>query len=162
METPGSAGDPPVSHLDDLPPEWPADANRPGSADGPPADDSPDGPAEAADHPDLVTLGNPFPAVLDHQERHKYLIAYDIRDPRRLHHVHERLKDFGKPVQYSIFEVLLPGRVVETMWEAVRQLIDPRVDWVILYRLMRPYDEAIRHIGCYDPDRIAEDDIIFV
>lgn len=36
-------------------------------------------------------------------ERTRYLLAYDIRDPRRLRRVHEAAKDFGEPLQYSLF-----------------------------------------------------------
>lgn len=36
-------------------------------------------------------------------ERSRYLVAYDIRDPRRLRRVHQVAKDFGYPLQYSVF-----------------------------------------------------------
>lgn len=35
--------------------------------------------------------------------RTRYLLAYDISDPRRLRRVHEVAKTFGYPLQYSIF-----------------------------------------------------------
>ncbi len=36
-------------------------------------------------------------------ERTRYLLAYDIRQPRRLRRVHKVAKDFGDPLQYSVF-----------------------------------------------------------
>jgi CRISPR-associated protein Cas2 len=33
----------------------------------------------------------------------RYLLAYDIREPRRLRHVHSLAMDFGEPLQYSVF-----------------------------------------------------------
>lgn len=36
-------------------------------------------------------------------ERTRYLLAYDIRQPRRLRRVHSVAKDFGDPLQYSLF-----------------------------------------------------------
>lgn len=36
-------------------------------------------------------------------ERLRYLLAYDIRDPRRLRHVHRTAKDYGEPLQFSLF-----------------------------------------------------------
>jgi CRISPR-associated protein Cas2 len=36
-------------------------------------------------------------------ERTRYLLAYDIRQPRRLRRVHQVAKDFGDPLQYSVF-----------------------------------------------------------
>jgi len=99
---------------------------------------------------------------LTHDERHKYLVTYDVRDPRRLAALHKRLKDWGRPVQYSVFEALLTGTEAERMWDMVATTIDIAVDWVALYRLSRPYDEAIRHIGVYDPDLPASDLVIFI
>ncbi|MGH2969604.1 MAG: CRISPR-associated endonuclease Cas2 [Solirubrobacteraceae bacterium] len=36
-------------------------------------------------------------------DRTRYLLAYDIREPRRLRRVHAAAKDFGEPLQYSVF-----------------------------------------------------------
>ena len=36
-------------------------------------------------------------------ERVRYLLAYDIRDKRRLRRVHQVAKDWGYPLQYSVF-----------------------------------------------------------
>ena len=36
-------------------------------------------------------------------ERTRYLLAYDIRDPRRLRGVHQVAKAWGYPLQYSVF-----------------------------------------------------------
>jgi len=124
-----------------------------------PSDSVPDPPP--ADLPDgLATFLVRVP--LNHQDRHKYLVAYDIRDSARLVRLHRRLKDWGRPVQFSVFEALLSGTETEAMWEMVRTTIDESVDWVALYRLSRPFHEAVRHIGAYDPDLPASDLIIFV
>lgn len=36
-------------------------------------------------------------------QRTRFLLAYDIRDPKRLRRVHEIAKSWGDPLQYSIF-----------------------------------------------------------
>jgi CRISPR-associated protein Cas2 len=36
-------------------------------------------------------------------ERTRYLLAYDIREPRRLRRVHQVAKTYGDPLQYSVF-----------------------------------------------------------
>jgi CRISPR-associated protein Cas2 len=36
-------------------------------------------------------------------ERTRYLLAYDIRDARRLRRVHQVAKSYGDPLQYSVF-----------------------------------------------------------
>ena len=35
--------------------------------------------------------------------RTRYLVSYDISDPKRLRQVHKTVKDFGWPMQYSVF-----------------------------------------------------------
>jgi CRISPR-associated protein Cas2 len=36
-------------------------------------------------------------------ERSRYLVTYDIRDARRLRRVHGVARDYGYPLQYSVF-----------------------------------------------------------
>jgi len=36
-------------------------------------------------------------------DRTRHLLAYDIRDPRRLRRVHKVAKEFGYALQYSVF-----------------------------------------------------------
>ncbi|HLI31568.1 MAG TPA: CRISPR-associated endonuclease Cas2 [Solirubrobacteraceae bacterium] len=36
-------------------------------------------------------------------DRRRYLLAYDIRHPRRLRRVHRVASDFGEALQYSVF-----------------------------------------------------------
>jgi CRISPR-associated protein Cas2 len=35
--------------------------------------------------------------------RKRYLVAYDIREDRRLRAVHKTMKAYGDPMQYSVF-----------------------------------------------------------
>lgn len=131
----------------------------------PPSDSVPD-PSPDAEVPgkelptELATF--PVPRRLVHDERHKYLVTYDVREPQRLTRLHKRLKDWGTPVQYSVFEAILTGVEAERMWSMVRATIDEKMDWVALYRLSRPFDEAVRHIGAYDPNLPANDLVIFI
>jgi len=39
--------------------------------------------------------------------RRCYLVCYDIRDPKRLRHVHRAVKGYGEAWQYSIYFCLL-------------------------------------------------------
>ncbi len=36
-------------------------------------------------------------------KRTRYLVAYDIRDDKRLRQVHKTVKSYGWPLQYSVF-----------------------------------------------------------
>jgi len=55
-----------------------------------------------------------YPLLLDHplnplekRMRRCYLVFYDIRNPRRLRHVHQVMKSYGEPWQYSVFFCVL-------------------------------------------------------
>ncbi len=37
------------------------------------------------------------------QDRRRYLVAYDIRDPKRLRKIHKTLVGYGWSMQYSVF-----------------------------------------------------------
>ena len=41
--------------------------------------------------------------------RRRYVVAYDIREPKRLRQVHSAMKAFGYPLQYSVFVCDLDG-----------------------------------------------------
>lgn len=63
------------------------------------------------------------------------LVAYDISDDRRRTRLHQKLKDFGTPVQYSVFECLLDKEGLNRMKKVVRKVIHIRQDHVRIYRL---------------------------
>lgn len=64
-----------------------------------------------------------------------WLVAYDIRDPRRLRRVHRRLREEGCTVQYSAFAVRADDRAMRTLMVDLEALIDPRHDDVRAYHL---------------------------
>ena len=64
-----------------------------------------------------------------------YVIAYDISDDRRRTRLFKTLKQFGTPVQESVFECHLNANQFNQMRLAVEQLIEPREDQV------RPRDQ---------------------
>ncbi len=62
-----------------------------------------------------------------------YLIAYDIRDPRRWRRVYACLKDRGVHLQYSVFLARLNRKGLEAVIERLAQAIDPGCDDVRIY-----------------------------
>ncbi len=56
------------------------------------------------------------------------LVAYDICDPKRLRRVHKIVRDFGSPLQYSVFLCALSAKdavVLETrLTKAINQVGD--------------------------------------
>ena len=64
-----------------------------------------------------------------------WLIAYDIKDPRRLYRVHRLLKARGIPLQYSVFIAWITKRDIQYVVEMLEALINPKQDDVRLYHL---------------------------
>jgi CRISPR-associated protein Cas2 len=63
------------------------------------------------------------------------VVAYDIPDDKRRTRLHNVLKDFGTPVQYSLFECLLTPKQIERLDKRVRRVIHVTQDAVRYYRL---------------------------
>ena len=64
--------------------------------------------------------------------RRRYLLAYDISEPKRLRRTHQTAKRFGYPLQYSLFVCDLdPSELIGLRW-AIGQVIDHAVDRVAI------------------------------
>jgi CRISPR-associated protein Cas2 len=61
-------------------------------------------------------------------KRRRRVVAYDIRDQKRLRRVHRLLKGYGDPLQYSVFVCdVTTSELVEMRWqlgEIIHQLED--------------------------------------
>lgn len=66
-----------------------------------------------------------------------YLIAYDIREPRRLKRLHYRLKKRALPIQYSVFSIRTTERELRAL-EAVIKSICEAEDDVRIYATGSP------------------------
>ena len=64
--------------------------------------------------------------------RHWYIVCYDIRDPTRLRHVHEKMEGFGAALQYSVFACDLTLQEKVMMIAALSDLIHHREDRVMI------------------------------
>lgn len=70
-------------------------------------------------------------------EPRRWLIAYDVRDERRLAAVHRYLKGAAVPVQYSVFAARASAAEIARVVAALNGLIDARVDDVRIYGIPR-------------------------
>ena len=68
-------------------------------------------------------------------KRSRYLVAYDIRDTKRLRKVHKTVKGFGDTMQYSVFVCDLTSLELTTLMGALLSIIDKREDRVALVAL---------------------------
>lgn len=63
------------------------------------------------------------------------VVSYDVVDDRRRTRLAHALKDFGKRVQYSVFECRLKDDQLARLRSRIEALIDAKEDSVRLYRL---------------------------
>lgn len=72
-------------------------------------------------------------AQLPHSHTQRWLLAYDIRDPKRLSRVGRYIRKEGVPLQYSVYLLTGNRQQMEDVIDKLRQLIDERTDDVRLY-----------------------------
>lgn len=59
-----------------------------------------------------------------------FLVAYDVAHPRRLNRIARIMKDYGRRVQKSVFEISVTERQFREMKRRVDNEIDPGFDGV--------------------------------
>jgi CRISPR-associated protein Cas2 len=68
-------------------------------------------------------------------KRTRYLLAYDIRDPVRLRHVHKIVRGFGETMQYSVFVCDLTSAERMDLIVRLEEVVDTTIDRVALVTL---------------------------
>jgi CRISPR-associated protein Cas2 len=74
-----------------------------------------------------------------------WLVCYDIAEPRRLARVWRAVREFGVPIQYSVFWARLDTAGLNGAVAAVASRINPRADDVRFYPL--PANAQITGLG---------------
>jgi CRISPR-associated protein Cas2 len=77
----------------------------------------------------------------------KYLLCYDIPNPKRLRHVAKIMEGFGYRVQKSVFEAFLTNTELDTLTKSLMGEINPREDTIRIYRLCESCDRCVAIIG---------------
>lgn len=83
--------------------------------------------------------------------RHLYLVAYDIRCPRRLARVLKAVKAWSTGGQKSVHECWLAGAERDRLARELRTLIDDRADSMLIMRL--DTGRSVRTLGIARPPR---------
>jgi CRISPR-associated protein Cas2 len=80
---------------------------------------------------------NPIPKTpqIPHSHAQRWLLAYDIRDPKRLQRVGRYLRQEGVRLQYSVYLLSGNREHIEHVVEQLRQLINEKADDVRIYPL---------------------------
>lgn len=76
-----------------------------------------------------------------------FLLAYDIRDPKRLAKVAKVMENYGVRVQKSIFEAALDTSAVQQLRRDVVQVLDLDEDGVKLFPLCERCRQRITVFG---------------
>ena len=72
---------------------------------------------------------------MSQNETARYLVTYDIADPRRLSRLFRFMKKQGVPVQYSVFLVETSAAKMGNLMARIAQMIHAEADDVRAYRL---------------------------
>lgn len=76
-----------------------------------------------------------------------YLISYDVNDDDQRRRVSEALKDFGRRVQYSVFECDLDEKALRELRVRLEPQIDPATDSCRIYCLCEACAGKVQIIG---------------
>lgn len=79
-------------------------------------------------------------------DRTRYLLAYDIRHPRRLRRVHRLASDFGEPLQYSVFICDLTGVELISLRQKLLEEIKTTEDSISIFDLGAPTTRGVECI----------------
>lgn len=64
--------------------------------------------------------------------RHRYVVAYDVVEPRRLRKVYKKMCGFGEWMQYSVFACSLSDVELTLMKDAIGGIINHAEDRVLI------------------------------
>lgn len=67
--------------------------------------------------------------------RRRYIVTYDICDPKRLRETYKILRNYGDHLQLSVFECLLNDMERTRLEDALREAIHANEDQVLLFDL---------------------------
>jgi CRISPR-associated protein Cas2 len=67
--------------------------------------------------------------------RNRYLVCYDVTDPKRLAHTYKKMNGFGEPVQYSVFICDLSPKERVMLEEALTEILNLKEDRVLIVDL---------------------------
>ncbi len=80
------------------------------------------------------------------------LITYDVSTEteagkKRLRKVSKKCEDYGQRVQNSVFECIIDMAQLRQLQDALKKIIDPKVDSLRFYYLGDKWKSRVEHIG---------------
>jgi CRISPR-associated protein Cas2 len=85
-----------------------------------------------------------------------YVVTYDVstkeyEGQRRLRKVAQTCVNYGKRVQYSVFECDVDKKQYHQLQNQLKDIINEEEDTLRFYRIHEPKDDYIEHIGRGEP-----------
>lgn len=80
-----------------------------------------------------------------------HIVAYDIKDPKRMRKVALLCLDYGVRVQYSIFQFDLNEKLTECFTKELKELIDPATDRLMIVPICEKCRNSIQYLGKMKP-----------
>ena len=84
---------------------------------------------------------------LEEEDLMHYTVAYDITDDKRRNKVAKILKDFGKRVQYSVFECDIDKRAYLRLQDRLVKAMNFEEDTITFYYICAACEKQIQRIG---------------
>ncbi len=90
--------------------------------------------------------------------KHWSLIAYDVREPKRLRRIHAYLRKHALALQQSVFMIETDDRHLQEILDEVRARADNRDDDIRLYAIPNPASvwaagkQVTKGFGLYGPE----------
>ncbi len=76
-----------------------------------------------------------------------YLVSYDVVNDRRRTKIAKKLEDYGKRVQYSVFECLLDDNRIEDLKRAIIPFLNEDEDSLRIYNLCQSCLKSVKVLG---------------
>lgn len=67
--------------------------------------------------------------------RRRYIVSYDVADPKRLRQIARTLEGYGARIQYSVFECPLDNLRLEKLKARLREILNRDADQILFIDL---------------------------
>ena len=88
-----------------------------------------------------------------------YLVSYDVVDDKRRTKISQKLEDYGKRVQYSVFECILDDKKIEELKEKILEILDEDEDSIRIYNLCQ---SCIKNVKVFGIGQITSDPDVYI
>lgn len=92
-----------------------------------------------------------------------YIISYDITSDRLRSKIAKELENYGRRVQYSVFECRITIKQFEELYEKLILMMEGEVEGNIrIYKLCKKCQQEIRTIGLKSESMILEEEDVLI